>query len=171
MSNPIDTEGTLSQAVTTCNNTGEETSASLLSTMSSNHVPSIACISATESLATMRASKILDQKQKNWTSWSQSIDVLFNLLEVKNYVDGKVLLLDKKTDPVGAHNWYHNNNYTCMLIISNISLKEKINLGNAQTSHQMWLNLQSMHKSTSYLIYSDYFHMLMMMHLARGRVV
>ena len=121
------------------------------------HVPmaaptTITCIHAAEGAAITKAGELLDNKAKNWSSWSQSMALLFKLFGVREYVMGKVTCPDPKDDPESAENWAYNDTFAQLLITSNISPMEKVHTNGCPTSNRMWLSLQSMHKSKSHLI-------------------
>jgi len=137
-------------AAATLANQGETSSSQSNSTVPNNQ-PSVKRIRAPEASAVTRAGEVLDARAKNWAGWSQSMQLLFNLFEVNNYVLGRVTLPDHTSDPEGASNWQYNDTFAQNLITTNISPREKVYTNGCPTSHRMWLNLQSMHKSTSHL--------------------
>src|SRR5260221_265821 len=122
---------------------------------------SVTRIRTPEASAVMKVREVLDTRIKNWSSWSQSMELLFNLFEVHDYVLRRVTLPEQTRDPVGASNWQYNNTFAMILITTNISPCEKVYTNGCPTSHRMWRSLQSMHKSTSYLIATDNFRSLM----------
>src|SRR5260221_9106263 len=122
---------------------------------------SVTCIRAAEASAVMKVGEVLDTRIKNWSSWSQSMELLFNLFEVHDYVLGRVTLPEQTRDPVGASNWQYNDTFAMILIMTNISPREKVYTNGCPTSHRMWRSLQSMHKLMSYLIATDNFRSLM----------
>jgi hypothetical protein len=107
--------------------------------------PKIERIHATESLAVTKVDELLDSKARNWTGWSEYMDMLFILFDIQDYVQGKIPCPNETDDPVGASNWAYNDTYAQMLIITNISTTEKVHTRGCPTAHSMWLNLQSMH--------------------------
>jgi len=130
------------------------------------HVPmaaptTITCIHAAEGATVTKAGEFLDNKAKNWSSWSQSMALLFKLFGVQEYVMGKVTCPDPKDDPESAENWAYNDTFTQLLITSNISPTEKVHTNGCPTSNYMWLSLQSRHESKSHLILTTHLCTLM----------
>ena len=64
-------------------------------------------------------------------------------------------------NPIGTENWEYNDAYAKMLITNNITLVEKIHTNGAPTANCMWMNLQTMHKSTNHLVLTGYMWNLM----------
>jgi gag-polypeptide of LTR copia-type len=110
------------------------------------NTPTITRINVAEGAAAMNIGDPLDAKAKNWFGWSQTMNLLFDLLYVKEYVQGKTPCPDAALDPVGAMNWRYNDKYSKVLITSNISATERVHTNGCPTSHRMWLNLQSIHE-------------------------
>ena len=67
--------------------------------------PSVLRIHAAEGSAMMKAGETLDMKAQNWFSWSQSMYIMFNLLKLREYVEGRTFMLDAQIDLEGARNW------------------------------------------------------------------
>ena len=63
-------------------------------------VPTIARID--DFAAFTEVGKLLDSKAENWFGWSQSMYNLFDLYDVREYVQGEVPCPDPVHDPVGA---------------------------------------------------------------------
>jgi len=131
-----------------------------------SNTPTITRIHAAESAAFTKTGDPLDAKAKNWTGWSQSMRMLFDLFDVMEYVQGKTPCPDSVVDPVGAKNWQYNDAFAQMLITSNISATEKVYTIGCPTSHRMWLNLRSMHES--HLFLTDHFRTLIATTVAEG---
>src|SRR5260221_9271187 len=51
---------------------------------------SVTRIRAPEASAVMKVGEVLDTRIKNWSSWSQSMELLFNLFEVHDYILGRI---------------------------------------------------------------------------------
>jgi len=110
------------------------------------HVPMVAPIiithiHAAEGTAIMKAGDPLDSKAKNWSGWVQSMVLLFKLFGIQEYVLGEVTYLDPKDDPMSAANWTYNDIFTQLLIMSNISVKERVHTNRCTSRHCMWLSL------------------------------
>ena len=103
--------------------------------------PSVIHIHAAKGSAMMKAGETLDTKTQNWFSWSQSMYMMFNLLELHEYMEGRITMPDMRIDPEGVRNWQYNDNYAQMLIATNIAPHEKQHTTGCDTAHRMWLNL------------------------------
>lgn len=149
MSNVVDAVGTQPRAMAednTIGNQGKFPAVQKNKPIRIRNTPTITPIHVAESAAVMKPGDPLDAKAKNWFEWSQSMDILFDLLDVNVYVQGKTPCPDAALDPVGAKNWRYNDTYAKLLIRSNISATEKVHTDGCPTSHRMWLNLQSIHE-------------------------
>ena len=71
-------------------------------------------------------------------------------------------------DPEGTENWEFNNSYMRMLINKNIAPKEKVHTRGCATTHKMWNNLKTIHKSTCYLVHTDHICVLCGIKVAEG---
>jgi len=132
------------------------------------HVPMVAPsnttivrIHAAEGAAVTKAGELLDNKNKNWTGWAQSMALLFKLFGIQEYVSGELPYPDPKDDPNSAANWMYNDTFAQLLITSNISVKERVHTNGCTSTHCMWLSLQSMNESKSHLILTMHLRTLM----------
>lgn len=107
-------------------------------------VPTIARID--DFAAFTEVGKLLDSKAENWFGWSQSMYNLFDLYDVREYVQGEVPCPDPVHDPVGAENWHYNDTYAQILITNNIAATEKVYINGCPSAHKMWHNLQSIYE-------------------------
>jgi len=127
-----------------------------------NQPPSaIARIHAAKGAAVTKAGETLDCHAKNWSSWSQSMALLFKLFKVQEYVLGKIVCPDPKDDAQSAENWMYNDTLAQLLITSNISPVERVHTNSCPTANCMWLSLQSMHESKSHLVLTTHLCTLM----------
>ncbi len=124
-------------------------------------IPAVEPIEARESGALLKAAELLDAQAKNWQSWSQSMEILFHIIKVGDYVHGRIPRPDPRKDPIGTENWEYNDAYAKMLITNNITPAEKIHTNGAPTANRMWTNLQTMHESTNRLVLTGYMRNLM----------
>ena len=122
--------------------------------------PLICKITASESSATLCAGEFLDAKAKNWTRWSQSMYILFDLTKVTPYVLGAIPRPNPEEDPVSNENWVYNDTFMRMLIDTNIAPEEKMHISNCFTAHAMWTNLKSIHESTNHLMLTGHLRAL-----------
>jgi len=97
----------------------------------------------------------LEGKKNNWTTWSKSMMMLFDLNDIVDFIISRVLCPDKARDPVGAKNWRYNNTFAKLCIDNNTAPSEKVHTQGCATSHKMWENLKSMYESTDYMVYTD----------------
>ena len=84
---------------------GSIASSSLGSQVSSapNRV-SILCLNIAEIAPVSKVDETLDSKSKNWTAWSQSMDLLFSIANCWGYIDGCTWCPNANTDPIGFQN-------------------------------------------------------------------
>ena len=97
----------------------------------------------------------LNIKKNNWISWSQSMQNLFKMSDVVEYIEGTVPCPNQKVDLVGAKNWRWNNGFAKILIDNCTEDEEKLNTQGCQTVHEMWENLCLQFKSQDCLVYTD----------------
>ena len=109
----------------------------------------------------LKAAELLDAQSKNWQSWSQSMEILFHIIKVGDYVHGRIPRPDPQKDLIGTENWEYNDSYAKMLITNNITSAEKIHTNGAPTANRMWTNLQTMHELTNCLVLMGYMWNLM----------
>jgi len=103
-----------------------------------NQPPSaITRIHAAEGAAITKAGETLDRHAKNWSSWSQSMALLFKLFKVQEYVLGKIVCPDPKDDTQSAENWTYNDTFAQLLITSNISPAERVHTNSCPTANRM----------------------------------
>ena len=126
-----------------------------------NTPSNIARIHTAEGTAITKAGETLDHHAKNWSSWLQSMALLFKLFKVQEYVLGKIDCPDPKDNAKSAENWTYNNTFAQLLITSNISPAERVHTNRCLTANCMWLSLQLMHKSKSHLVLTTHLCMLM----------
>ena len=88
--------------------------------------PSIPWLNVQEIAPVSRIDETLDGKSKNWTAWSQSMDLLFSIANARGYIDGRIRCPDANADPVGTENWEFNDSYIRMLIRKNIASMQKM---------------------------------------------
>lgn len=98
------------------------------------------CVAFTE------VGELLDSKAENWFGWSQSMYNLFDLYDVREYVQGEVPCPDPVRDPVGAENWHYNDTCAQILITGNIAATEKVYINGCPSAHRMWHNLQTIYE-------------------------
>ena len=97
------------------------------------------------------ASKIeetLDSQLNNWSVWSQSMYLLFDIINAAPYVEGTIERPDPRVDPEAAATWSFNDSYIRMLIGKNIASDEKIHICGCKTAYHMWKNLSNIHHTT-----------------------
>ena len=97
----------------------------------------------------------LEGKKSNWTTWSESMIMLFNLNDIVDFVVNWVLHPDQAHDPVGAKNLRYNNAYAKLCIDNNTAPSKKVHMQGCGTAHKMWENPKLMYKSTDYMVYMD----------------
>ena len=114
--------------------------------------PIIRKIAASPNSATLRAGEFLSTKEKNWTQWSQSMHILFDLVKVMPYVLGAIPCPSEVDDFVSHDNWGYNDTFVHMLIDTNIVPEEKMHISDCYMAHAMWTNLKSIHASTNHLV-------------------
>jgi len=131
-------------------------------------LPTIKRLKVTDLAAISKIDETLDKKLKNWASWAESMYIRFGCANAKGYVEGCVACPDLGFNPKGAENWEFNNSYTCMLINKNITPKEKVHTQGCATTHKMWNNLKTIHKSTCYLVHTDHICILCGIKVAEG---
>ncbi len=59
-------------------------------------------------------------------------------------------------DPIGTKNWDFNDNYARMLIFDNISMSQKVHVGQDCTAFEIWCNLEAIHEITGYTTIINY---------------
>jgi hypothetical protein len=118
-------------------------------------------IQVPQSAAVTKAGELLDSQAKNWSGWSQAMELLFDLFGIQEYVSGTVARPDAAEDPTSTRNWKHNDTFARLLITSNIANSEKIYTNGCMSAHHMWTNLQTMHESKSHLILTTHLRTLM----------
>jgi len=97
----------------------------------------------------------LEGKKNNWTTWSESMMMLFDLNDIVDFILSRVPCPEKVCNPVGAKNWQYNNAYAKLCIDNNTAPSEKVHTQGCATAHKMWENLKLMYKSTDYMVYTD----------------
>ena len=100
----------------------------------------------------------LDTKAGNWTQWSRLMTYLFISFEVKNIVSRQVICPDPVQDPEGTKNWMYNDNYTQMLITTNISKNLMIHTQGCPTMYNMWLTPRAIFERSPDLDYTKQLH-------------
>jgi len=53
-------------------------------------IPAVEPIEARESGALLKAMELLNAQAKNWQSWSQSMEILFHIIKVGDYMHGHI---------------------------------------------------------------------------------
>ena len=79
----------------------------------------------------------LEGKKSNWTTWSESMMMLFDLNDIVDFVVNWVPCPDRAHDPVGAKNWQYNNAYAKLCIDNNTAPSEKVHTQGCGTAHKM----------------------------------
>jgi hypothetical protein len=103
---------------------------------------------------------------KNWTAWSQSMDLLFSIANACGYIDGHIWCPDANADPVGAKNWEFNDSYIQLLIRKNIASSQKMHMCSCPSAQRMWNSLRHIHETTNYLVHMEKIHTIMSVWLA-----
>ena len=116
---------------------------------------SITRLNVQEIAPVSRIDETLDGKLKNWTAWSQSMDLLFSIANARGYIDGRIRCPDANADPVGAENWEFNDSYIRMLIRKNIAPSQKMHTRGCPTALRMWNSLRHIHETTNYLVHTE----------------
>ena len=112
--------------------------------------------------------RVLDSKKNNWPLWSESMLNLFEINEVTEYVEGKVVCPDPALDPLGERNWRHNDAYAKILINKNLSEEERSYTQKCETSHKMWINLKTIYEPSDALDLTDELATLFQMRAIEG---
>jgi hypothetical protein len=84
----------------------------------------------------------------NWNTWKGSIKCIFGLCNLTKYVLSNVIHPNPMHDPVSTKNWDFNNSYAAMLICENISVSQKVYVGQDNKSYKVWRNLEAIHEVT-----------------------
>ena len=128
--------------------------------------PSIPRLNVQEIAPVSRIDETLDGKSKNWTAWSQSMDLLFSIANARGYIDGRIRCPDANADPVGAENWEFNDSYIRMLIRKNIASTQKMHTRGCPSTQRMWNSLRHIHETTNYLVHTEKIRSIMAVRLA-----
>ena len=126
---------------------------------------SIPCLTIAEIAPVSKIDETLDSKSKNWTAWSQSMDLLFSIANCRGYIDGHSRCPDANADPIGFQNWEFNDSYIRVLIRKNIATSQKMHTRGCLTSQKMWNNLRHIHKTTNYLVHTEKIWTICAVHL------
>ena len=128
--------------------------------------PSIPRLNVQEIAPVSRIDETLDGKSKNWTAWSQSMDLLFSIANARGYIDGRMRCPDANADPVGAENWEFNDSYIRMLIRKNIASTQKMHTRGCPSAQRMWNSLRHIHETTNYLVHTEKIRSIIAVRLA-----
>jgi len=97
----------------------------------------------------------LDSKKNNWTTWSNSMQDLFDAMDTVKYIEGSIPRPDPALDMVSFKNWRQNNGFAKMLINNNIAISEKTHTQGCCTTARAWQNLRAVYKSEDQLVFTD----------------
>lgn len=79
----------------------------------------------TARIKTVNSSVITKVSEKlndtNWATWREDMLLMLEMSDVGKYVSGRHNCPDPSVDPTSAKNWKYNNNYTKLLINTNIT--------------------------------------------------
>jgi hypothetical protein len=70
------------------------------------------------------------------------------LCDLTEYVLGNIIHPNPVHDPISAKNWDFNDSYAAMLICENISVSQKVYMGQDNKSYEVWRNLEAIHEVT-----------------------
>ena len=128
---------------------------------------SIPWLNVQEIAPVLQIDKTLDGKSKNWTAWSQSMDLLISIANAYGYINGYIRCPDANADPVGAKNWEFNDSYIWMLIRKNIASMQKMHTHGCPSAQRMWNSLCHIHETTNYLVHTEKIHSIMAVRLTK----
>ena len=129
---------------------------------------SIPCLTIAEIAPVSKIDETLDSKSKNWTAWSQSMDLLFSIANCRGYIDGRSRCPDANADPISFQNWEFNDSYIRMLIRKNIASSQKMHTRSCSTAQKMWNSLRHIHESTNYLVHMEKIRSICAVRLQEG---
>ena len=109
-------------------------------------IPLVECVQIIENHHTCIRDALSDT---NWNIWKGDMKRVLGLCELEEYVFGDILERpDPTLDPVSARNWSFNDKYAAMIICDNITSAQKIHVGQNNTAHEVWRNLEMIHEVT-----------------------
>jgi hypothetical protein len=103
---------------------------------------SIEKLQAQEILTIAKLNKQLNDT--NWTVWKERMGCVFRLCRVEKYAVGTI---PKPADTASAEIWEYNNNYTQVIITSNITSTQMIHVSQYNMSGNMWKSLIAVHEA------------------------
>ena len=113
-------------------------------TASSSNQPAamITKLSTNHGSAITKLPEALDEE--NWNTWRERIKRVFRLCGVEGYADGTITRPDSGES---AEAWDHNDNYTQLLIVHNLSSSQIVHVGQNTTASAIWQSLEAVHES------------------------
>ena len=96
----------------------------------------------------------------DYTAWAEDIKWIFVSSGLINYINGQIRCPDPFLDPQGAQNWAQNDAHACSLITRNIHPSQKVYTRGKESSHEMWVALQNVHKNCRHCTVINYLHTL-----------
>jgi hypothetical protein len=106
--------------------------------------------------------------ETNWAVWKADMHHTFKLCGVAGYIYGDIKRPDPVLDPVSADNLDFNDTYAARIIFSNLTALQKIHISQDCSAHEMWDNLEAIHKVIGHTTIINYVHLLFKCNVEEG---